>query len=74
VIQAATKAGTQRWEDVITKAIDSRGRDAAIKIKNIRKEGRVIVCVCMSCAFDCYDVVVQNHWRAFSSVLIVGTV
>jgi hypothetical protein len=43
VIIAEEKAGKGSWEDVVTKAVDSRGRDAASMKKTIRKLGEVIV-------------------------------
>jgi hypothetical protein len=67
VIPAAAKVEKWRAVDGVTKAIDSRGKDAAAASinKHIRKEGQVIVC-----AFD--DVVavgavvvfvlLQFHW------------
>jgi hypothetical protein len=50
-------ASEWQWEDVVTKAVDSRGRDAVSKTKTIRKEGEVIVGVRLS-AFGYFDVVV----------------
>jgi hypothetical protein len=57
MILAGEKAGEGQWEDVVTKAVDSRGRDAVSKTKTIRKEGEVIVGVRLS-AFGYFDVVV----------------
>jgi hypothetical protein len=47
VILAAVKAGTERWEDVVTKAVDLIGRHTASK--TIRKEGRRShrLCLCL---------------------------